>query len=141
MDIDDFSGCKLALLYKEKLLVYKRDNKADIPFPGCFDLPGGGREGEETPEQCVLRELAEEFGLHLGQGRLTYRRRYISADEQSSSYFFAAAIQEEELSSISFGNEGTSWKLLNVDDYLTHSLGIADLQNRLKDYLVWKKGD
>jgi 8-oxo-dGTP diphosphatase len=58
-----FVGCKLALLDGERVLVYTRDDRPDIQFPGMLDLPGGGREGNESPEDCVLRELEEEFGL------------------------------------------------------------------------------
>lgn len=30
---------------------------------GCWNGYGGGFEGEETPEECVLRELSQESGL------------------------------------------------------------------------------
>jgi 8-oxo-dGTP pyrophosphatase MutT (NUDIX family) len=44
-----------------------------------WNLPGGRREGQESPEDYVLRELKEEFGLSLaadcgsieGAGRAT----------------------------------------------------------------------
>ena len=42
-----FSGAKLALFLGADLLVIRRDMRPDIPFPGHWDLPGGGREGEE----------------------------------------------------------------------------------------------
>ena len=65
----EFNGCKLAALYEDKILTYLRDDIAYIPFPNQYDLPGGGREGDETPEDCVLRELHEEFGLLLSANR------------------------------------------------------------------------
>ncbi|HFQ5342884.1 TPA: hypothetical protein ACGVA0_004511, partial [Vibrio vulnificus] len=36
----------------EQILTYKRDNISSISYPNCWDLPGGGREGNETPEDC-----------------------------------------------------------------------------------------
>ena len=45
----EFSGCKIALLCDDKLLTILRDDKASIPYPNMWELPGGGREGEETP--------------------------------------------------------------------------------------------
>jgi len=33
-------------------------------------LPGGGRESNETPEQCVIREVQEETGLTVTVDRL-----------------------------------------------------------------------
>ncbi len=46
---------------KPRVLVYRRDNKPTIPFPGHLDLLGGHTEEGETPEQTVVREIAEEL--------------------------------------------------------------------------------
>ncbi|MCA8348969.1 NUDIX hydrolase [Burkholderia cepacia] len=74
-----FSGSKIALFKDRDILVYRRDDKPDIPFPGLWDLPGGGRESNETPEACVLRELHEEFGLTIPGSRIGWSRVYPSS--------------------------------------------------------------
>ncbi|BFO09017.1 hypothetical protein GGER_15270 [Serratia rubidaea] len=43
----DFGGAKIALLHQGQVLVYRRDCRDDIPWPGQWDLPGGGREGRK----------------------------------------------------------------------------------------------
>ena len=37
-----------------------------------FDLPGGGIEFGETPEQALIREMAEETGLHIKKFQLSF---------------------------------------------------------------------
>ena len=49
----DFTGVKAALLVEQSILVILRDNKPDIPWPNTWELPGGGREGQETPLECL----------------------------------------------------------------------------------------
>ncbi len=48
-----------------ELLLYKRDNKPGIPFPGHWDLFGGHVEEGETPEEALVREVKEELGYDL----------------------------------------------------------------------------
>jgi 8-oxo-dGTP diphosphatase len=48
-----------------RLLIYLRDDKPTIPFPNRWDFFGGHLEGEETPEQVLVREVNEELGVSL----------------------------------------------------------------------------
>ena len=58
-----------AIVFKDNaLLVIKRD-KFGTKY--CT-LPGGGIDVAETPEQALVREMAEETGLTLGNARLVF---------------------------------------------------------------------
>ena len=40
------------------------------PVPRYWKLPGGRSEGEETPEECAVREIWQETGLKIKQDDL-----------------------------------------------------------------------
>ena len=128
----DFVGCKVALLCGDTLLTYLRDDKPGLPWAAMWDLPGGGREGDETAEACVLREVQEEFGLALPPERLTWRRIWPSMmDATRPSVFFAGRITAVDIAAIRFGDEGQYWQMMPVADYLNHPLAIPELQRRV----------
>ncbi|KPZ71555.1 RNA pyrophosphohydrolase [Shewanella sp. P1-14-1] len=133
---EKFTGCKMALISGRQLVVYLRDNLATIPYPNCWDFPGGGREGNETAEECVLRELNEEFSLVLTKACLVYKQIDINQTGNGNAYFFVAHIDNEQLDKIRFGNEGQYWRLMDIEDYLNHPQAINSLQQRLKRYLA-----
>ena len=110
-----YAGSKIALICKDELVAYLRDDKESIPFPGFWDLPGGGREGDETPEQCALRELEEEFALVLSEDRIHWRRRYENQRADGlAAYFFVAKVRADEIASIQFGDEGQYLSLIHI---------------------------
>ncbi len=128
----DFTGAKAALLCGDALLTYLRDDKPGLPWPAMWDLPGGGREGDETAEACLLRELQEEFGLILPPERLIWRRVWPSMmDNARPSVFFAGRITAAEIAAIRFGDEGQYWQMMPVADYLSHPRAVPELQRRV----------
>lgn len=136
---DSFSGAKIALICKSKIVTYLRDNKPSIPFPNHWDLAGGGREGNETPEQCALRETEEEFDLKLNIARIVWRRRYRNASKPSEhAYFMVAHLLETEISAIKFGDEGQYWQMMDLQEFLKHPKAVPQLQSRLAYYLSHK---
>lgn len=131
-----FAGAKLAAFCGDGLLAYRRDDKLEIPFPGMIDLPGGGREGEESPAECVLRELFEEFGVAVPTGRLHYQRQYRLGDGLSVSHFFAAYLTEAEVAGVRFGDKGQDWALMPVADFIADEDAVPRLRDWLTHYLA-----
>lgn len=128
-----FVGAKAALFCGDGILTCLRDTHPGLPWPGMWDLPGGGRDGDESPETCVLREVFEEFGLILVPARLTWRITLPSiTDPSRPSHFFAATLTRAEVSSIRFGNEGQGWALMPVTDFLHHPHAIPEMQRRVR---------
>ena len=136
---DRFHGAKVALFIGDALLVYQRDDFDGLPYPGCWDFPGGGREGEERPEQTVLRETFEEFGLRLHEADLCGQRAYAGADGRTV-WFMAIHLEARAVDDIVFGDEGQRWALWSVERFLAAPSAIAVLKERLEAYLERRKG-
>ncbi|MGY3438832.1 MULTISPECIES: NUDIX hydrolase [unclassified Marinovum] len=133
MEISAFAGAKLALFLGPDLLVIRRDDRADIPYPDHLDLPGGGREGAETAETCVLRETAEEVGLRVTPAQLIYRRAY--QRPHGLVVFFAAHLPAEAAQDVVFGDEGQGWMLMAPEAFATHPEAVPHFREQLRIYL------
>ena len=132
----EFSGCKIALLCDDRLLTILRDDKASIPYPNMWELPGGGREGEETPFECVQREVFEELSLKLEETAIVWAKEYQGMlDPDKTSIFMAGTITQQECASIVFGDEGQAYQMMDVSQFLADEKVIPQLQDRLSDYL------
>lgn len=132
----DFTGAKVALIHRTEVLVILRDDLPGLPWAGYWDLPGGGREGDESAEACVLREVAEEIGLRIAPERLIWRSDHASTTRAGAvGVFFAAGITGAELAAVRFGDEGQGWRMMALTEFLNHDRAVPFLQDRLRGYI------
>lgn len=131
----DFSGCKIALVCNGQILTILRDDLPSIPYPNTWDLPGGGREGNETPFECVAREVYEELGLSLKSENIIWLKTYPGVvNPKQQSVFMISKISQEEIETIIFGDEGQGYKLMPIEAFLSDKTIIPQLRKRLSDY-------
>ncbi len=136
IEISDFTGCKIALFCEDRILTILRDDKSTIPYPNTWELPGGGREGDESPFECVAREVYEELGIHLTEDCLLWSKVYPSVlFEGKESVFLVGKLRQEQYDKIVFGDEGQGYKLMSIDEFLSSDMVVPQLQERLRDYL------
>ena len=136
IEISDFTGCKIALFCGDKLLTILRDDKTSIPWPNMWELPGGGREGDESPFECAAREVYEELGIYLNENCLLWSKVYPSMlFEGRQSVFMVGQISQGQFDNIVFGDEGQGYKLMPIEEFLGSDKVVPQLQDRVRDYL------
>lgn len=136
----DFIGVKIALIKDDEVLVIHRDDKPGLRYADMWDFPGGGRENNESPFECVAREVDEELGIALSPASILWEKTYPAMHDPSlMSYFMVATIKEDEVKSIVFGDEGQGWKMIKIDDFMSDPTVIEPLKGRLSDYLTSTK--
>lgn len=132
-----FHGAKIALLFEDKLVTILRDNKPEIDWPDYWDLPGGGREGNESAEACITREVMEELDILIEPKAIVWRRIYPSAlPNRADSVFMVSPITGGQIESIRFGSEGQRWEMSPVGAFLENPRAVPHMKTRLADYLA-----
>ena len=131
----DFIGVKIALINNGQLLMIQRDNKPGLRYAGLWDFPGGGRESNETPEECAIREVGEELHIPLTPDRIKYKKVHPAMhDPAVDAYFMVAEISDKDIENIVFGNEGQGWKMCSLDEFMNSNEVVEPLKGRLKTY-------
>ena len=129
-------GAKVALFLGDRLVSILRDDRPDISYPNLWDLPGGGREGEETPFETAARELHEELGLILPQQAVLWQSAF-PANGKADAWvgFFVAQLQAKAVGDIVFGEEGQRWALFSLDDFIALPDRVPSFGGRLKRWI------
>ncbi|MRX49894.1 NUDIX domain-containing protein [Paracoccus sp. S-4012] len=132
----DFRGAKVILICGDAILVMRRDDIPTIQWPGQWDLPGGKRDGDESPARCVLRELEEETGLRLAPERLVRGEARPSVSRRGGiGWYFVAEITPAEAASVRLGDEGSELRLMPVAEFLADAQAIAGFKEILREML------
>ena len=127
-----FDGSKIAVFIGEKLAVILRDDIPGLPYPGYWDLPGGGREGDETPFACGQRECLEELGIEVPAHAILWSQSYLDAG--MIKWFFVAQLPASTADHVVFGDEGQRWALMTPAQFLSHDRVVPAFQDRLQAY-------
>lgn len=135
-DGSDFIGAKIAVLRGQDVLTLLRDDIPTIPFPGEWDLPGGGREGAETPFQTAARELFEELSIRISPDKVIYHKERESLTRPDlRSHFFVARWDDLGDGAIRLGDEGQRWSWMDARDFTQRADAVKPLRRRFAQAL------
>ncbi len=130
-----FNGAKGLVFVGDKIIVYRRSDDAPTN-PHELDLPGGGAEPGETPFATFQRETQEEFGLSIAPEDIAYAKRYPRTNQPGWFTWFAVAkLPASAEHDIVFGNEGTEYSLITLEDYLSRDDAWELFQARAREYM------
>lgn len=134
MAVPHVLGTKLVLTCGGAVLALLRDDTPTIPFPGHWDLPGGGIDTGETPLACGLRELTEETGLALAPHRLSAGRLVDWPGRPGKAmWFFWGSLTAPEAGAARLGDEGQALRLMPLAEFAAHPLTIPFLAGIVRD--------
>lgn len=133
--MSDIIGAKGAIYLGPYLLVTLRDDRPDIPCPDMWDLPGGGREGDEDPWQTLIRETREEVALDISAVTPLWERRFPSAHHAGRfTMFYVLRLPLARIADIRMGDEGQGWRLVTPAHYRALPAAVPYLRER---FFLW----
>ncbi len=131
----NFHGVKGLVFIGDKIVVFRRDTKT-TNFPLQVDLPGGGRENNESPFQTFRREVMEEFGISVEKEDVLSSKKYQSVlDPNKEAYFIITKPLDITETDIVFGDEGLEYFLISPQDFVNLKDGVKRQQDKVADYL------
>jgi 8-oxo-dGTP diphosphatase len=104
-----------------RVLIARR--KAGGHLGGYWEFPGGKIESGETPEECLARELEEEFSVGAKVGAFITSSRFAYEDCQVELLAYEAALGSEDW--VLTSHDETRW--VEIRELTSYKLAPADL--------------
>ncbi|HOQ01884.1 MAG TPA: 8-oxo-dGTP diphosphatase MutT [Acetivibrio sp.] len=109
------------IIDNDKVLITRRAPKEN--FAGGWEFPGGKIEINETPEECLIRELKEELNIVVCVGKLCAEVAYDYDDISIDLIAFYCTIVEGEIQM----SVHDKYKWVKINDLLKYNLLPADI--------------
>lgn len=117
----------------ERLVALRRDTHPGLPWPGAWDLLGGGCEPGETPRAALLREIAEESGIDARGAETLWKHTFPASDGNGLAWF--AVLRLPAPQPLHLGDEGTALALMTPAAYAAHPGAVTPLAQRVRLWL------
>jgi 8-oxo-dGTP diphosphatase len=131
----NFHGAKGLVFIDEKILVYRRDGRTSS-FPFYIDLPGGGREQNESPFETFRREVGEEFGIAIKPEDVIYSKQYMSViDPNMEAYFLVTKPLNITFQDVIPSYEVPKPILMDIKEYMALADAIPRHVHKVREYL------
>lgn len=127
-----FAGGYLYNPDTREILLHLRDGNTPF-YPNTWSIFGGGSEGDETPEECCVREWREELGITVSPEDLIPITDYFNELRQAWRYAFYMESRLKK-SEMTLG-EGADFDWVPLDKVLAYNLSPLarhDLETLLK---------
>ncbi len=131
----EFHGVKGLIQIDDIIIVIRRDT-LELNAPFQVDLPGGGREQDESPFETLHREIREMLHIPIEAEDIIYSKRYPHTHSKKDDTFFMVTKRlEVDPKSIIFGEKGLMYYAMTVHDLLQHPDGVDKQKQRIIEYL------
>ena len=126
-----------------KFLIVRRSLKDDF-LPGYWELPGGGSDYGETPQQALQREIQEECALDITiRQPLTTCQYFMEETQRIEIIFFCTLNDEAQELQLSDEHDTSAWvsteelEKYKMDDFMAKVVqdAVGDLDYWSKKYL------
>lgn len=125
---------------KGEILVERRKNE---PAKGTLDLPGGFADTNETLEEAVAREIAEETGLKVTESVYLFSQpnvyRYSGFDVPTLDVFFGCSVEDD--TKVTAGDDAAECLWIAPADFHVEQFGLRSVRQALYMFLdMFKNG-
>jgi 8-oxo-dGTP diphosphatase len=135
----ELPGASIAVLTRDTLgdlyvAAIQRDDTPEITYPGRWELPGGAREFDETPEEGAVRECLEEINVVVNPEEIHGNDEHL-IEGQVNTVLVVAVVALEKVIQMKLGDEGQACRLFKLTDFLADSGVIPEQRMRVKRYI------
>lgn len=130
-----FHGVKGLVRVGDKIIAIRRDDHT-LKYPLHIDVPGGGREEQESPFETLSREIREVLAITLTHDDIVYSKRYANPPSRDHDTFFMVT-RELTLDphDIVFGEKGLTYHIMTVHDFISSETAVEKQKDRIVTYL------